>query len=123
MASTCSDLAVFGTNDQATNEQIEIYRKGDTILKVYDGKGNPISGASIRYQQVTSDYLFGVGATRGDRPNSYYDQNTWMFLKEGGINYALPYLSWNFTMYPSWISTAFNPIFLYKSGVDTLLYF
>lgn len=87
--------AVSGYSAPVTNpnDAIERYRKGDVVLRLLDDMSRPITRASIRYRQTTKDFLFGVGAG----PNY---RNTWLLLREAGINYVEMYLSWNVTDSP-----------------------
>lgn len=109
---SASALSPVPDSEEAAIEQ---YRKGNVTLKIFDGRGNPVPNAFVEYKQMTHDFLFGVGTTRGDPPG-YYPDETYCFLKEAGINHALPYLTWNLTSNPDWIEEAYKPAFLHNMG-------
>jgi hypothetical protein len=93
LASTLNaDFLASAYSGRATDadDAIEHYRKGDAVLSVLDDQGRPVVGASVSYRQVTTDFLFGVGAVA-------YPENVWLLLKEAGINYAEIVVTWNFT--------------------------
>ncbi len=46
--------------DNTVNENIEKYRKGDMYISVVDEKGNAISNAKIRVNQVKHEFKFGA---------------------------------------------------------------
>lgn len=75
-------------------KDIEKSRKGDVTVTVVDASGQPRSGLSVQYAQMSSSFLFGASYPR-------VDSRSWSFMKEAGINYA--------TMTFSWRSTEPNP--------------
>ena len=81
------------SEDASITEQIERYRMGEAMLRVVDEAGRPIAGAQVRYTQLTHDFLFGVGMTRPTPPHRH-PLSLYRQLREAGINYALPWLSW-----------------------------
>ena len=105
-------IAEMSGSEEAAIEQ---YRKGSVTLKIIDDRGNPVPNAFVEYKQTTHDFLFGVGTTTANPPG-YYPDETYRFLKEAGINHALPYLTWNLTSNPDWIEEAYKPAVLRNMG-------
>ena len=54
-AQSNADLNLF----KKAENNIEKYRKGDASISFTDSKGNPLTGAEIRIEQVSQDFLFG----------------------------------------------------------------
>ena len=88
----CPRLSIASEAEPIT-VPIERYRMGETIVKVINEAGQPISGAGVRYTQLDHDFLFGVGMTRPTPPHRH-PLSLYRKLREAGINYALPWLSW-----------------------------
>jgi len=100
----------------AAQQSIELHRKNDVTLKIIDQDGNPLSEAKISYTQATHDFLFGVGLTNSENPY-HYDVTVFELLKDAGVNYGLPYLTWELTARsPSWVETAYKPKVLHEMG-------
>jgi len=96
--------------------EIELYRKVNATIRITDDAGKPLSGLTVGYAQVTHDFLFGVGLTNSEDPY-YYDVTVFELLKDAGVNYALPYLTWELTASsPSWVETAYKPKVLHDMG-------
>jgi hypothetical protein len=86
-----------------------LYRKGNATIKIIDEAGNPLSSLNLSYAQVSHDFLFGVGVTNSEYP-SYYELPVFALLRDAGVNYALPYLTWKLTTESSdWIEQAYKP--------------
>jgi len=97
-------------------QDVDLYRKGNVTINIIDEAGNPLSGLTVGYAQVTHDFLFGVGLTNSEDPY-YYDVTVFELLKDAGVNYALPYLTWELTARsPSWVETAYKPRTLHDMG-------
>lgn len=93
----------FGERGVEANDAIERFRKGDAFLSVVDDEDKPITGALIRYKQVTRDFLFGVAGA--NLPPT--------LLAGAGINYVEVYVSWNVTDRPDyrdWVEYTYKPL-------------
>jgi GH35 family endo-1,4-beta-xylanase len=106
-------------SEQHKSEDITLSRINEVHIKIIDGYGNPLKGATIIYTQTDHDFLFGVGSTspKGGYPLFVYEK-----LKKDGINYALPWFSWGhvepeFDTYNwTFINTSFMPSALHELG-------
>ena len=59
-ASIIEPLSAYSESLQ-TDESIEIYRKGDMILRCFDGTENlPVPNCKIAFKQISHDFLFAA---------------------------------------------------------------
>lgn len=101
LIAVCGRTAMAATTDYGMTTEIstriqqdtERCRKGDEVVRVVDKAGKPISGASVRVEQLTHDFLFGCNIFILDAPwlpadlNEKYKQRF-----KGILNYAtLPF--------------------------------
>jgi GH35 family endo-1,4-beta-xylanase len=71
---------------QRARSDIEQNRKGSIRLRVVDSAGQPIPTATVHFQQVSHDFLFG-GQPMGDWANRYLPKVA-ALMREAGLNYA-----------------------------------
>lgn len=67
-------------------------RKGSLALALRTPDGAPWSHATVDYTQTSHDFLFGVGMTSPTGPVPWH---VFEELREIGVNYALPYVTWS----------------------------
>jgi endo-1,4-beta-xylanase len=48
---------------QTADNDIELYRKSDAVIRLVDKSGKPVSGAIVKARQITSDFLFAANVT------------------------------------------------------------
>jgi hypothetical protein len=85
-------LALWALEDleQARAKQdIPRYRMGSCTLLVVDSQGDPLSGATISYQQTSHDFLFGAFDTLAHAGVEAYE-----LMQAAGINYLTSGFYW-----------------------------
>jgi hypothetical protein len=66
-------------------------RMGSVSITLENAEGKPWADASVEYQEITHDFLFGVGMTS---PQGSVPLSVFKGLAENGLNFAMPYVPW-----------------------------
>lgn len=70
---------------------IEKYRKGDVKLRVVDAEGTPLSDCTVKFTQVSRDFLFGANPMGR---NGGYEPKIAELMKDAGINHSYITARW-----------------------------
>lgn len=79
---------------EAARNAIPEVRMGNVVVRVTDGEKGPVAGATVRIDQQTSDFLFGVFE------GSPYNAKAFATAREAGFNLATVLLGWGWTDSP-----------------------
>jgi GH35 family endo-1,4-beta-xylanase len=87
-----SILSIEGMERDKALEDIEVYRKGDVLVRVLDSNGLPMNGVELEYNQTNRDFLFGVFD-----PVKEAGIESYQMLRDIGVNYATMGFYWHGT--------------------------
>jgi len=87
-----TERSVVYSESPQTAESIEIYRKGDVILRCFDAAKNlSLPNCKITFAQISHDFLFAANPMG---KYNQYDPRYANLLKEAGINFSYIITTW-----------------------------
>ena len=91
-------LAAEDLEFELAKQKIPEARMGDLSLTVTDGSGNPLSGANVKYRQISHDFLFGCVQSFGfteKKPEERNFKRIFSELARVGFNHFTVSLFWD----------------------------